>query len=291
MVDGTNREQIEFWNSDRASSWVREQEARDRALLPFGEAALTAAGPRRDEQVVDIGCGCGATSLALAAAVGTGGAVLGVDVSDQMLARAKERSRGVSQLRFANADAATFAFEPKAQLVFSRFGVMFFDDPGAAFTNLRRALATDGRLAFVCWRGLADNAWMEVPYRAVLHAVPNGRPKPAANAPGPLAFADPSHVRTVLTQSGFSAISFAPFGRPMPLGQGQGLKAAALEAISLGPAARHLAEADEPARARALQAVERALTPFAVGDTVELAGAAWIVTARPKTSASTKTRQ
>jgi SAM-dependent methyltransferase len=275
-----NREQIEYWNGPRGASWVAEQDMRDRALAPFGDAVLQRARAVAGERVIDIGCGCGATTLALAAAVGPRGAVLGVDVSEPMLARARERAAELSQVSFQNADAATFAFGGDAALLYSRFGVMFFDDPRAAFANLKKALASGGRLAFVCWRDLRENAWMSVPFAAVKEVVKPTQPPPPPDAPGPLAFADPARVRSILEGAGFGEVELAQFDHAMPIGDGRGLDAAAADAASMGPAARLLGEASDEVRARAVAAVRTALAPYARGDDVALSAAAWVVSAR-----------
>ncbi len=275
-----NREQIELWNGPRGEFWVTEQELRDRELAFFGDATLAAAAAVAGDRVVDVGCGCGATTLALAAAVGPRGSVLGVDVSRPMLARAAERSVGLSQVRLEAADAATFPFDGSANAVVSRFGVMFFDDPRAAFTNLRGALRHGGKLAFVCWRSLAKNGWMNVAFEAVRPLVPSSVVTPRADAAGPLAFADPARVRSILEGAGFSDVSLEPLDHPMPLGGNRGLDAAAADALTVGPTARLLLDASEELRAKALAAARGALQPFVRGDSVELRGAAWLVTAR-----------
>jgi len=275
-----NSDQIAHWNGARGESWVREQEARDRSLAPFGEAAIARARPAAGERVLDIGCGCGASTLAIAAAVGPGGAVLGVDVSTPMLARARERAAGFPAIQFARADASTYAFDGSFDLAFSRFGVMFFDNPRAAFANLRRALRLTGRMAFVCWRSLEENHWMAVPFQAVREAFPS-LPVPVwRGVPGPLAFADPDDVRRILSDAGFAAVQIEPFDHPMPLGDGGGLEAAAADAVTIGPTARLLADADEATLDRARQAVQRALRPHLKGTDVSLPGAAWVVSAR-----------
>jgi SAM-dependent methyltransferase len=277
-----NLGQIEYWNGPRGDFWVAEQELRDRELSAFGDAALHAAAPQQGERAIDIGCGCGATTLALAAAVGPAGSVLGVDVSKPMLARAAARAADHPHACFQLADAATYPFDRDAHIVFSRFGVMFFDDPRAAFTNIRRALLPGGRLAFACWRSLADNAWMSVAFQAVRPVVPSAQPTPAPDGPGPLAFADPVRVRSHLEGAGFSEIALTPLDHPMPLGGGRGLEAAAADALTVGPTARLLADATDDVRASALVAAKAALAPFTRGDVVELTGAGWIVTARAR---------
>ncbi|HZS35472.1 MAG TPA: methyltransferase domain-containing protein [Polyangia bacterium] len=277
-----NDEQIAFWNGPRGEEWVKEQEAMDRALEPFGRAALERAEPRAGEHAIDVGCGCGATTLALAAAVGPSGGVVGVDVSAPMLARARERARGLAHVTFVEGDAAAHAFERRADLVFSRFGVMFFADPAAAFANLRGALSPRGRAAFVCWRKLADNPWLGVPLAAAKRIVPPLEPPPPADAPGPLAFADPDRVRAILERAGFVEAAIAPFDHRMPLGDGRGLDAAVEHAITIGPTARLIAVANPDAAtlARVRREVREALAPHADASGVSFPAGAWIVTAR-----------
>jgi SAM-dependent methyltransferase len=253
----------------------------DRALEQFGRGALISAQPRKGERVVDVGCGCGATTLALAQAVGPTGSVLGVDVSAPMLARARQRAREVAWITLVEADAATYAFEPRADLLFSRFGVMFFADPTAAFSNLRRALTPHGRLAFICWRALADNPWLALPLAAAKRVVSLQGPPPPTDAPGPLSFADPQRVRTILGGAGFAEIAVDRFDHPMPLGDGKGLDAAVEHALTLGPTARLLASAnaDDSTLAQVRREVRDALEPYASSNALNLPAGAWIVTA------------
>ncbi|HMJ11651.1 MAG TPA: methyltransferase domain-containing protein, partial [Polyangiaceae bacterium] len=142
MSDAARQQQLEHWNGPGGRRWVNEQERLDRVLAPLGELAIDQAAPRAGERVVDVGCGCGASTLALGERVGDGGAVLGVDISAPMLARARERAaaQGLRWVSFTEGDATTHPFGGDAHLVFSRFGSMFFADPVAAFANLRRAL-------------------------------------------------------------------------------------------------------------------------------------------------------
>ena len=153
-ASGSNAGQIEYWNSPVGDRWVDIQESQDRMLGPLGETAMAAAEIAPGHHVIDIGCGCGTTTLELAHRVGTSGHVFGIDVSTPMLERARQRAASEEALSIdlQNRDAATYQFEPQAyDRVYSRFGVMFFTDPAAAFANIRTALKPGGRLAFVCW--------------------------------------------------------------------------------------------------------------------------------------------
>ncbi len=278
-AEAENQQQIEFWNGARGETWAAEQEALDRALAPFGEAVLRAAAAVVGESVVDIGCGCGASTLALADLVGASGRVHGVDVSAPMLARARQRASGRSEIHFTEADASRFAFLAEASLLHSRFGVMFFDQPERAFAHLTGALRDGGRVAFVCWRGLADNPWLAIPLAVARTLLPSA-PLPHPNAPGPLAFGDPDRVRAILKGASLVDVTCTPFDHPMPLGDGSGLASVIEDAMTRGPIVRLLDGVADEMREMVRGALAEALTPELRDNTVTLDGGAWIVTAR-----------
>ena len=279
-ASGPNAEQIEYWNKQAGPKWVAECEQMDRLLAPLGLAAIERAHPRAGERVIDVGCGLGQTSLQLAARVGPKGAVLGVDISTPMLERARERARadGVTQVRFENADAQTHSFPPASfDLVFSRFGVMFFADPLAAFANLARALRPGGRIAFVCWQSLQQNPWMRDPLMALAKHVT--MPPPAApDAPGPFAFADTARVRGILEGAGFTAVGFEPHTGELSLGRS--VDEALHFATEIGPAGALLREASHSARAAATAAIRELLAARATPNGVAMPYAVWIATGR-----------
>ena len=141
-----NQEQIDYWNNRAGKTWTELQERTDQLLHPFSQEVIAVAEIKPNEKVLYVGCGCGATSLAISE---LGAAVTGVDVSMPMLDLAKKRAKKVS---FIETDASTYQSDQKFDLVFSRFGVMFFSDPYKAFSNLHSITADNGRLAFVCWQ-------------------------------------------------------------------------------------------------------------------------------------------
>ena len=181
---GPNAAQIENWDGPGGQHWVAEAERYDRMTGAFGERIIEAAAPRPGERVLDVGCGNGAVALAVSALVAPGGSVLGLDISGPMLGCARQRAdaAGIASVSFRQGDAQVYPL-PTASFdaVVSRFGVMFFDDPVAAFTNLGRALRPGGRIAFTCWRELAVNDWLMVPAGAALQHVP--MPDLASRAP------------------------------------------------------------------------------------------------------------
>jgi SAM-dependent methyltransferase len=231
--------------------------------------------------VLDVGCGCGDTTLALAKRVGSSGSVLGLDISGPMLSRARERAAagGLTNLRFQQADAQTVTLEERFDVLFSRFGVMFFEMPDIAFANLRRALRPGARLAFVCWQPLGKNPWMAVPLAAVAPLVT--LPPPTPGAPGPFAFADPAHVRRILERAGFSDVGFEAVEEVLDVGPGD-LDGSVRFVLALGPAAAALREAPDAAalEQKATIAVRAALAPHMTPDGLRMSSASWIVTAR-----------
>lgn len=279
MTDDANAAQVAYWNDSAGVTWATMQDKLDRQIEGLGAQAMAALAPQPGWRVIDVGCGCGQTSLALAEAVGAGGEVLGVDVSRPMLEVARRRAaeRGLSHLRFEEADAQTAAFAAGAyDAVFSRFGVMFFADPAAAFTNLRRALKPGGRLAFVCWRPLAENPWMTLPFAAAAGRLPAPPPAPDPNAPGPFAFADPERVRGILATAGFSDVGIAPHDA---LIGGNGLDESVELSLRVGPLGAVLREHPH-LRDAVTQDVRTALAPHITPEGLRLPGAVWIVTAR-----------
>ncbi len=272
-----NEEQIERWSGKGGEHWASEQERYDRTLAPYTDHLVRAIATSPGEQLLDVGCGNGAVSLALASVVAPNGGVVGVDISTPMLARARERASaaGLDGLTFLEADAQTHHFDPVFDGIVSRFGVMFFDDPTAALTNLAAALRPGGRLAFACWRDLLLNDWMTVPLAAALQHVP--MPPTAAGAPGPFAFADADRVRRHLEAAGFIDVGIEEVDELEWVGDGPD------DALGFfqrsGMADTLLADVDQDTLEQVWDSVREAIAPHATPDGVFLGSAAWLVTA------------
>jgi len=278
-AEGPNAEMIRYWNETVGPRWIEMEAQLDAQIAPLGLAAMARAHVAAGEHALDVGCGCGQTSLQLADRVGPRGGVLGIDVSGPMLARARARAAGTDHVRFLNADAQTHAFGERFDLVFSRFGVMFFADPPAAFANLHRSLRPGGRIAFVCWQAIDRNPWMLVPLRSLAGIVELPAP-PAPGAPGPFAFADPERVKTALAAGGFRDAALEPLAGELAIGAGGDLEHTVAFALQIGPAGAALREASADVRRRAADAVRAALAPLVTPKGVVAPYAAWIATAR-----------
>src|SRR5437763_3356466 len=187
-MQADNSEQIAEWNGALGQRWVAMQQEIDHIVVPFGTAALKAAAPQPGERVIDIGCGCGGTAIEIARMVGAAGSVLGIDVSQPMLdvARSRAALTNCAHLDFREGDASKVRLPAHIDLLFSRFGVMFFSQPSLAFSHLRKSLRTGGRCVFVCWRTPRDNTWAMTPLSAASTAM-GVTPAPSdPDAPGPI---------------------------------------------------------------------------------------------------------
>jgi SAM-dependent methyltransferase len=259
----------------RVAAWAEVRKPLERQLAPLGQRALEALAPRPGESVLDIGCGGGETALELARAVAPDGTVLGIDLSGAVLAFARRVAKGCERVRFVQADAQVYPFESASfDAAFSRFGVMFFADPAAAFINIRRCLGPNGRLAFVCWRALEENQLDILPLTAASAHLP---PQPAhdPDAPGPFAFANPDRVRRILEAAGFEQIEITAHDEQVGSGDLETMLAVCSRVGALGKILRENPEL----RAAALPAVRSALAAYDGPDEVRLNAATWVVTA------------
>ena len=281
MADIANTAQRDYWNQVAGPRWVGLEGAVERRMTAINELLLARAAPRPGERILEIGCGTGASTVPFAAAVLPQGRVVGADISEAMLGRARQRvaESGLGNITLTLADAQTQDFEPGAfDLIASRFGVMFFADPRAAFTNLIGALRPGGRLCFICWGTLADNRHWLLPFEIAVRHV--GRPQPGnPRAPGPMAFADPDYVRDFLAAAGFTSIDIT---REHPAVGGLSITEETELGCSMGPVARLLDEKnpDEATRQAIRGEIAAAITAIAEGGTVYLPSTVNVVTAR-----------
>ncbi len=272
-----NRDQAALWNGSSGGAWVEMQDLLDRVLAPFETLLIKETLPGEGGRVLDVGCGAGATTISMARHLGPMGLCVGVDISEPLLKVAKERAiaEKLGAAAFVQADAQTYAFEPgRFDCVISRFGVMFFDDPEAAFVNIRRAARSDAKLAFVAWRSPAENPFMTTAARAAEPLLPN-LSRPEAGAPGQFAFADGGRVRGILNASGWKNTDVRPIDVT-----GNIVEQDLLTYVTkLGPVGVALRDVDEATRERAVSVVHAAFEPYIQGGMASFTMACWLVSA------------
>jgi SAM-dependent methyltransferase len=278
----TNDEMVKLWNSEAAQTWSTRPERYDAMLSDLGERVLRAAALAPGERVVDVGCGGGQLTLQAAEAVGPTGSVLGVDIATQLVGLTGRRATeaGLSNVDVLEADAQSHDFPASSyDVVMSRFGVMFFADPVAAFANLRQATAAGGRLAFVCWQPAPLNEWATVPLFAVGPHVGFPEPPPPG-APGPFAFGDADRLRQILQDAGWSDVTFEDVQTTVPAGGARSADEAVAFITEDTFGKLLLANATPEKREAAVAALREAYAERTGPDGVRLKAAAWIVTAR-----------
>jgi len=259
-VTFANIEQAEFW-SQLAPVWLELEDRLEEVSGLPGQLAMDRLELLPGQRVVDLGCGSGRTTLELASRVGPGGEVTGVDITAEMLARARERAArlGAGNIEFVHADVQVHDLgEARFDAAYSRFGVMFFTDPVAAFANVRRALRPGGVLSFVCWQSVFDNEWMLIPGAAVATVTGSLPQMPGPDEPGPFSLADPGRVRAVLDAAGFDSVAIAPHADQVVTSEAR-IPEVALTSIRVGGVREALRDAGQETRDRALAAIEEAL--------------------------------
>ena len=266
------------WTGRVGTAWAEEWRRTDRSFGALTDRLLDPASLGAFAHALDIGCGAGEVSLRLAEG-DPQAHVLGVDVSLELLDAARARSARVANVRFAEADAATWRApaDERPDLLLSRHGVMFFADPTAAFAHLRGEAASSARLRFSCFRSRQDNEWAV----ALAAGLPPPQEAPDPHASGPFAFADPQRVEAILTAAGWREVAFERADYAMIAGEGDDAIAEALTYFQrIGPAARAMAELPPGARETTRERLRAMLAEHCHGGQVSLPAAAWIVTAR-----------
>ncbi|MER8752885.1 class I SAM-dependent methyltransferase [Mesorhizobium sp. M1050] len=272
-----NTRQAALWNDVSGKAWVEMQPILDEVLAPFERLAVDAGYPGEGGNVLDIGCGAGATTLAMARLVGNDGRCVGLDISQPLVALATERTRReeVANASFEVGDAQAYAFESgHFDAVVSRFGVMFFDDPVAAFTNIRRAARRGGKLAFVAWRSPVENDFMTTAARAAAPFLPPA-PAPDPDAPGQFAFADGAKVKRILDASGWASIEVEQVDVLCQIAQDDLMT----YVTRLGSVGAALREVDRAVAEKITTVLPAAFAPFMEDGEARFNAACWLVTA------------
>jgi SAM-dependent methyltransferase len=275
-----NRAQRDYWETDGPRQYQQFGDTNEALIGPFGQAMLDAAQLRPGERVLDVGCGFGTSTLEAAERVAPSGRVVGVDISAAMLQPARQRiaSAGVDNIELLHADAQAYPFEAASfDVVISRFGMMFFEDPQAAFANLARALRAGGRLVFVCPQDPLKSQWVVVAFGAAVAALGHAPDLGAPGAPGPFAFADGDRLTQLLTDSGFRALRLETLTRSFRIGRT--ISDAVDFVLSLPESERLFTGAPQETVDAAATALYAGFAPYAGQQGVMMDATAWLVTA------------
>ncbi len=270
-------EQAARWNSVAGKAWVDAQDLLDGVFKPLEDLLVEAVAAASRGRVLDVGCGTGGTTIAVARRLGSTGRCIGIDISEPMIAAARARAEreGVAA-EFIRANAQVHAFEPASiDMLISRFGVMFFDDPVQAFANLRRAACDNATMQLIAWRSAEDNPFMTTAERAAVPLLPNLPPR-RQDGPGQFAFANGQRVSTILRESGWAEIEMQPIDVACSLPE----SALVRYLTRLGPVGLALQEADDATRTRVVDAIRPAFDPYVHGPEVRFSAACWMIGAR-----------
>jgi len=272
--DNANSEQSAKWNDRTGRSWAELGDMLDRLLAPFVPRVLDEIEPVAGGRVLDVGCGAGALTLAAAE---RGALALGVDISAPLIeaARARAGRLGLAGAEFARADAQTHRFEAERfDALISRFGVMFFANPVAAFRNLRSAMRPGAKLACLAWRSAEENDFMTAAERSAAELLPE-LPERIDRDPGQFGFADSGWVRSILADSGWRDAAIGPVDVECTMSEEE----LRLYGRRMGPVAGLLPGLDGSRRAEVEKRIDAGFLPYLRNGEARFTAACWMVTA------------
>ena len=279
-MEDKNSKQKEFWSGKGGDYWVVKQNEMDIMLNPLGEKALAKLNLKADSNVLDVGCGCGATTLEIAKKV-SNGIVTGLDISVPMLDQAKSQSsiQGISNVDFRVFDVQVDQLDNEEyDNVYSRFGVMFFENPYEAFKNIYASLKNGGKMSFVCWQNPALNPWQSLSLQVIKEYL--DMPSPPPRSPGPFAFQEKDYVQDILEQSGFSKIDFDDNQEEITMFSGKTLQDASEDYLAINPVVTEmLKDSPDNLKIEIVESLKEAFAEFYMGNGLLFPSATWIVTA------------
>ncbi|MDB3994904.1 methyltransferase domain-containing protein [Gammaproteobacteria bacterium] len=280
-MEDKNIKQKQFWSGAGGDVWVDKQREMDIMLNPLGERAIQGLDLSGEKKILDIGCGCGATTLEIAQAV-TQGEVIGVDISEPMLERATKTASDMMlnntsfQVKDVQVDEMPLSY---FDIAFSRFGVMFFEDPFEAFKNINHSLKDNGQLSFVCWQHASLNPWQSLSIQVIKEFL--DLPAPAPKSPGPFAFEDKSYINEILTESGFRDIEIKDNQEDIVMFSGKSIREACEDYLTINPVVTEmLKNSPTELREEILEALIGKFSDFHNNEGLLFPSATWIVTAK-----------
>ena len=283
-MSDANKDQKDFWSGKGGDVWVKRQQAMDTMLNPLGEAALKKLELNEDSNVLDIGCGCGNTTLSIAEKIKPSGRVTGLDISKPMLQRAIEsaQNRSLENISFQCLDVQTEDFGVNTfNAAFSRFGVMFFEDPVAAFRNINKSLLSRSPLSFICWQSPIQNPWQSLFVQEVKKFI--DLPSPPPRSPGPFAFMESDYVNSILENSNFENVEIVGYEAEVNMFSGRSLSDAVQDYTSINPVVTEmLKDSTVELKERILNSVIEVFSPYFSEKGLIFSSATWIVTANKK---------
>ena len=280
-MEDKNLKQKEFWSGAGGDVWVNKQKEMDIMLNPLGQRAIDKLALTPDKIILDIGCGCGATSLEIAKQIPEG-KLIGLDISVPMLDQA---SKLASEMSLTNTDFQVKDVQVEElmyeyfDIAFSRFGVMFFEDPFEAFKNIHNSLKQGGQLSFVCWQNASLNPWQSLSIQVIKQFL--DLPAPPPKSPGPFAFEDKEYIKEILEASGFQEIDITDNQEEIVMFSGKSIKEASEDYLTINPVVTEmLKNSVDELREEILEALITKFSDFHKNEGLLFPSATWIVTAK-----------
>ena len=276
-----NTKQKEFWSGAGGDVWVNKQREMDIMLNPLGQKAIDKLELGSQKTVLDIGCGCGATTFEIAKS-NPEGQVIGIDISIPMLNQASlcSAEMSISNTDFRVKDVQTDKLESEYfDVAFSRFGVMFFEDPFEAFENIYQALKHDGQLSFVCWQNASLNPWQSLSIQVIKEYL--DLPAPPPKSPGPFAFEDKEYIEEILSESNFKEIKIDDNQEEIVMFSGKSVREACEDYLTINPVVTEMLKSSgDDLRETILTALMEKFSSYHKDDGLHFPSATWIVTAK-----------
>ena len=280
-MEDKNIKQRQFWSGAGGDVWVNKQREMDIMLNPLGDRVIERLDLKSDAKIIDIGCGCGATTLEIAKKI-TQGEILGVDISEPMLDKATETAKemSLSNISFEVKDVQVDVMPLNYfDIAFSRFGVMFFEDPFEAFKNIHSSLKEDGLLSFVCWQNASLNPWQSLSIQVIKEFL--DLPAPAPKSPGPFAFEDKTYLEEILRESGFKGLETLDNQEDIVMFSGKSIREACEDYLTINPVVTEMLKNSKPELTEEiLEALVIKFSNFHQNDGLLFPSATWIVTAK-----------